>query len=177
MRGYHAVVVVGWNDAEEYLIVKNSWGTGWGEDGYIRVAYNQVGDPKANFAYQIWYYGDPFFTYPVDAQISTPNDPEGFCPYTVDLSSLSTGTIDSLVWDFDNGETSSEESLSYTFAEPGIYEVSLTTINDIDGSDENFIIFYVNPPPDPIVQEDDNDSGGGSGFAIACFIDTAQKGR
>ncbi|CAG9840525.1 unnamed protein product [Diabrotica balteata] len=32
----HAVLAVGYTD--EYFIVKNSWGTQWGENGYIRIA-------------------------------------------------------------------------------------------------------------------------------------------
>jgi len=35
----HAVFLVGWNDAGGYWIMKNSWGTGWGESGYMRIAY------------------------------------------------------------------------------------------------------------------------------------------
>jgi hypothetical protein len=36
----HAVTVVGWgaSGSSEYWIIRNSWGTGWGESGHIRVA-------------------------------------------------------------------------------------------------------------------------------------------
>jgi C1A family cysteine protease len=41
-RGGHFVVIVGWNDAENSWICKNSWGTGWGESGYFRIRRDQV---------------------------------------------------------------------------------------------------------------------------------------
>jgi hypothetical protein len=41
----HAIVLVGWDDAGGYWILRNSWGTSWGEQGYMRIAYgtSQVG--------------------------------------------------------------------------------------------------------------------------------------
>jgi inhibitor of cysteine peptidase len=35
----HAVVLVGWDDAQGIWHMKNSWGPGWGESGYARIAY------------------------------------------------------------------------------------------------------------------------------------------
>ena len=41
-EGGHAVLLVGYNDAEQYFIVKNSWGTGWGISGYFKIAYSEI---------------------------------------------------------------------------------------------------------------------------------------
>ncbi|MEW5743936.1 MAG: C1 family peptidase [Nitrospirota bacterium] len=41
-EGYHAAAIVGYNDAEQYFIVKSSWGTDWGESGYFMIAYSEV---------------------------------------------------------------------------------------------------------------------------------------
>merc|ERR1711976_12028 len=59
----HAVLAVGFGReaGKKYWMVRNSWGTRWGEDGHIRLAYNKgvcsitaciaaviVGSPAAN---------------------------------------------------------------------------------------------------------------------------------
>lgn len=33
----HAIVLVGWNDSNNTWILRNSWGTGWGESGYMEI--------------------------------------------------------------------------------------------------------------------------------------------
>lgn len=35
----HAVVVVGYDDADQSFLIKNSWGTGWKDGGYGRMSY------------------------------------------------------------------------------------------------------------------------------------------
>jgi hypothetical protein len=42
LAGYHAVLIVGYDDPGQYFIVKNSWGTWWGEAGYFRIAYSEL---------------------------------------------------------------------------------------------------------------------------------------
>jgi C1A family cysteine protease len=42
LKGYHAVSCVGYDDAQQCWICKNSWGTNWGEAGYFRIGYGEA---------------------------------------------------------------------------------------------------------------------------------------
>lgn len=37
----HGIVAVGWGvaDGQEYYLVRNSWGTRWGEQGYAKIGF------------------------------------------------------------------------------------------------------------------------------------------
>jgi hypothetical protein len=37
VAGGHATCIIGWDDAENCWICKNSWGPGWGDNGYFRI--------------------------------------------------------------------------------------------------------------------------------------------
>lgn len=41
----HAIILIGWDDSKQAWLLKNSWGTGWGLNGYMWIRYsaNQVG--------------------------------------------------------------------------------------------------------------------------------------
>jgi len=41
-QGNHFVLVVGWGDSDNAFIVKNSWGTDWGESGYFKINYSEL---------------------------------------------------------------------------------------------------------------------------------------
>jgi C1A family cysteine protease len=43
LRGYHAISVVGYDDAQQCWICKNSWNTTWGEAGFFRIGYGECG--------------------------------------------------------------------------------------------------------------------------------------
>jgi cathepsin L len=38
--GGHAVAIVGWSDAKQAWLIKNSWGTDWGDGGFGYIGYN-----------------------------------------------------------------------------------------------------------------------------------------
>ena len=51
LAGGHVMTIVGYNDSEQCWIVKNSYGKGWGLDGWLKMAYN------ANMITGSWYKG------------------------------------------------------------------------------------------------------------------------
>jgi C1A family cysteine protease len=42
LAGYHCICVVGYDDTQQCWILKNSWGTNWGESGFCRIRYGQA---------------------------------------------------------------------------------------------------------------------------------------
>lgn len=50
-QGGHAVTIVGYDDVKKVLIVRNSWGTDWGDKGYFYLPYDYV---KLGLASEAW---------------------------------------------------------------------------------------------------------------------------
>ena len=70
--GYHAIVIVGYQDDSTYpgggyFRVKNSWGSGWGEAGFFRIAYSEL-NSVVNF-------GDSTLAYQAAASSGSPTAP------------------------------------------------------------------------------------------------------
>jgi C1A family cysteine protease len=52
LLGGHAVVVVGYDDLTQRFVLRNSWGEGWGDQGYFTLPMNYLTDP--NLAGDFW---------------------------------------------------------------------------------------------------------------------------
>lgn len=50
--GGHAVLAIGYDDATSRFLVRNSWGTEWGVDGYFTIPYSYLTNP--NLADDFW---------------------------------------------------------------------------------------------------------------------------
>jgi C1A family cysteine protease len=49
--GGHAVLAVGYDDEKQVVIVRNSWGADWGDEGYFYLPYEFV---KGGYAFDFW---------------------------------------------------------------------------------------------------------------------------
>jgi C1A family cysteine protease len=84
LEGGHAIVAVGWDDYSQAFIVKNSWGTGWGEAGFFWIAYSEL-KGYSNFARYAIAYGN-VDTSLFSAHLLSPNGAESLAtgvPWTI----------------------------------------------------------------------------------------------
>jgi C1A family cysteine protease len=95
-EGGHGILIVGWNDDDSAFIVKNSWGTGWGESGYFRIAYSEL-TGTTRFARTAYSYGN------VIMACSTPSTPGLSSPANGSSGISITPTLD---WSDVSGATS-----------------------------------------------------------------------
>ena len=57
----HAVGIVGYDDAGEYWLVRNSWGTGWKDNGYFKLGYGECSVDRYVYYADVWLLGiDPY---------------------------------------------------------------------------------------------------------------------
>ncbi len=131
----HAVVLVGWDDSQGYQgvwIMRNSWGPGWGEDGYMRIMYgcSQIGYAAnyVNYNGGVGIFADTNF---------------GWVPLEVNFQAYSGLEVDSWKWYFGDGDSALGQYVSHTYNTAGMHDVSI----EIDAGGEiytrtrpNFIV-------------------------------------
>ena len=67
----------------------------------------------------------------------SPDKTSGVFPLTINFSDRSTGNVSSWSWDFGDGNTSTEQSPSHTFATAGKYTVSLQVTDGTSNDSES----------------------------------------
>ena len=167
-QGGHAILIVGYDDTGQYFIVKNSWGGGWGESGYFRIAYSQLSN-VVNFGdYTIGYYTS---NQPPGITVSSPNGGESWqagttqtiaWSYTgnpgayvkIDLlnNGSSASTITSSVSTGSGGSGSYRWNIPLTQAQGSLYQIRVTSTANSAYTDTSNSSFSIIPPPPPSIK-------------------------
>ena len=106
--GGHCVCVIGYDEQMQAWLCKNSWGTGWGEQGFFWIGYGQCGIDSA--MYEITGFAKTYFDWMGDSQITTTRP-----------STPATGTWPALAMNDSNGllylayGSSSDESMWWSW--------------------------------------------------------------
>ena len=80
---YHSCNLVGWNDKDETFYIRNTYGKGWGENGYMWIPYDSI---QAVFSIDVM--GKTNYNYRTYAgcgpNIILPNNTKGYCEFVAD---------------------------------------------------------------------------------------------
>ncbi|MGD0710455.1 MAG: C1 family peptidase [Bacteroidales bacterium] len=128
----HCVVIVGWCDSAAvpgggYWIIKNSWNTGWGINGYLYISYGSdwVGQ-GADYLVYTTNILPPVANFTASATTS--------CTGDIQFTDISSNSPTSWLWSFGDGDTSNLENPSHNYTATGTYSVSLTAYNSFGDS-------------------------------------------
>lgn len=148
--GGHAISIVGYDDADQAFIIRNSWGEEWGEKGFGRVAYSDV----SGVGDSTWGFQTPTMVGAVALQYPRDYDyVSGRVQFqmasTYARTKLMTGTVydktKQAVWSASCESRDCQMDFDSTALPEGRYEIQITAFDDvgqkIDASSRQF--FYV----------------------------------
>ncbi len=177
LEGGHAILAVGYDDVDQCFIVKNSWNTSWGENGYFRVAYSEFNGLSQFAQSAILYTSSIQYSPPAPVTASNPFVRSADLPIadfsvmdnsttpptptnTISVfnsvkaqfqdNSSTVNTIVSWYWDFGDGTDSSNRNPSHNYTRDGAYNVSLEVV-DANGNNtlaSTGTVIVKTPPPD-----------------------------
>ncbi len=163
----HAVLIVGWDDSLSHAgsgtggwIVKNSWGTSWGDSGYFTIAYGSASIGKySSFMYDwqdydsngdIWYYDEGGWSVSVGYGDTTA---WGLAVFTATVGTNATRAefwttdattdVDVYIYDGFDGNAPANllrQSLNHSFDEAGYHSVALASPLPVTAGDDVIVV-------------------------------------
>lgn len=129
----HGIVIVGWKDDPAipnggYWIVKNSWGTEWGYNGFFNLEYNCLN--MGAFVAWVDYNPVSFDWEPVaDAGGLYQGNINQVLTFDANNSIDAEGDIISYYWDFGDGTYGTGVTSSHVYSQQGQYIVKVTVVD------------------------------------------------
>ena len=156
----HQVLLVGWKDDPNiehggYWICKNSWGTGYGYNGFFNIEYGSLHIDDSNIV-SINYDPDSFNCPP---QATANGYYTGHAGEEITFDSAGSFDVDNKIksyeWDLGDGTKKIGSTIKHAYQEKGIYPVILTITDENDkiGIDQTwaFVDTSNNRPEKPVI--------------------------
>jgi len=162
----HAIALVGWDDDDGAWQFKNQWGSGWGDNGYMWIEYgvSNIGDEPAYLIYK----GGIDHSAPPVADFTAGNTTS--CTGEVEFFDQSLHSVETWLWDFGDGNTSTEANPVHSYSSNGTFTVELTVTNQY-GTDSETATNYItiDKPAAPST----TDGSGQSGSSVTLYASGA----
>jgi PKD repeat protein len=127
----HAVAIVGYKDDPSiphggYWIVKNSWGTGWGYQGFFNMEYGSLNIDNVQITW-VTYNATP-----VAAFSYSPMNPDaGTTIQFTDASTPLLGSLTTWSWGFGDIQASQEKNPTHSYTTIGTYPITLQVTDSL----------------------------------------------
>jgi len=153
----HQVVIVGWKDDSSitnggYWIVKNSLSEEWGYDGYFNIEYGSLNIDSVDIDW-VEYNPENYSNWMPVPQTNGPY--QGAVNQEIIFNGNKSldreGSIESYVWNFGDGTTKTGVAVTHSYANQGIYPVTLTVTDNASNTDNQTTWAYIdteNHPPE-----------------------------
>ncbi|MBN1903214.1 proprotein convertase P-domain-containing protein [Candidatus Sumerlaeota bacterium] len=93
LLGPHAILLIGWDDAQDCWICKNSWGESWGESGFFRIRKSNMGNSNfPDYAYRFYPRDSPGMCYYSGSQLPAVVPDAGYLSSDSDVRGLAGAT-------------------------------------------------------------------------------------
>lgn len=169
----HAVIIVGWKDDSSienggYWVVKNSWGTNWGYNGFFNIEFGSLNIDDVDITWA------KYEAHPIASFTHTPkNARSGESIQFNDDSYILLGDIDSWEWSFGDGTTSTNQNPTHVYESNGTYQVTLTVKDEFDHVNAVTSNVYVGDDSPPktsySIHGSQGDNGWYTGFVSISF--------